>query len=258
DASLEALFVDCESSSTCMEAFPDLRIHYRNLVKRLQLVPETVMLTHPRTGSRIETTIDFRTVSDLVRAVLYERTLSALLPFALEQAFHLNYQPLVALAYSFTGDKNTMSIGMTASVLCSEDMRFISANDVQEGQYFLNSLYEGMKSVCEFWPAGDVDESYIDPVHSDVPVLLVSGALDPVTPPKYAELAGDTLTNSKHIILQGVGHGASIHGCMPRVVEAFIEAANHDQPDDSCLQNFVRPPFFTGYAGPVEPGESAP
>lgn len=253
-AAFERLLLDCEGSKACNSAFEDLRKHVRHLMKRVSLAPEEVSLLHPATGQPLKAHMDKQTVSGLIRAILYDRTLSSLLPLALEEAFQMNYQPLVTLAYSFTGEENSMSTGMMASVLCSEDMTFVSGPRNNEG-YFDNALYDVLTRVCEFWPTRPVDESYSEPVTSDVPALLVSGRLDPVTPPDYAVEAGETLSESRHIVVPGVGHGASVYGCMPDVLRDFIEDPLTDALDETCVDGLERPPFFTSYAGPVPIGE---
>lgn len=254
-AAFEQLLLDCEGSPACNSAFEDLRVHVKHLIKRLELSAEEVSLVHPGTGQPLKSYMDKQTLTGLIRAILYDRTLSSVLPLALEEAFSANYQPLMTLAYSFIGERNDISAGMMASVLCSEDMTFMSDTRSTDG-YFNNSLYEVLIQVCEFWPSRPVDESYGEPVTSEVPVLLVSGGLDPVTPAGYAVEAAETLPNSRHIIVPGAGHGASIYGCMPNILRDFFGNPGTGKIDDSCVKRLGRPPFFTSYAGPVPLGET--
>jgi pimeloyl-ACP methyl ester carboxylesterase len=75
-------------------------------------------------------------------------------------------------------------------------------------------------------------------VTSEVPVLLLSGALDPVTPPAYAEEVGKTLTHSRHVVARGHGHIVSPHGCGPRLIATFIDRAGFDTLSASCIEHF--------------------
>jgi len=91
------------------------------------------------------------------------------------------------------------------------------------------------------------------PVQSDIPVLLLSGGLDPVTPPAYAEEVARTLTNSKQIVASGFGHIVSGQGCAPRLVASFVETAGFAGLSPSCLehlQNSARPPLWPDRLGP--------
>ena len=107
--------------------------------------------------------------------------------------------------------------------------------------------------VCDVWPRGDMPADFATPVQSDVPALLLSGGLDPVTPPAYAEEAARTLTNSKLIVATGFGHIVSSQGCAPRLVASFVETAGFAELSPSCiehLQKSERPPLWPDRLGP--------
>ncbi len=249
-AAFDKLLKDCNDQPGCRRAFPGMEEHLHDLIARLKTAPEPVSLVHPRTGKEIKGKIDHLTTSGLIRSALYDRTLSQLLPFAIEQAAENNFQPLSTLSYAMTGDEEVLSIGMMASVLCSEDMTRV--NTLEHTDLFENPLHAGLIPICKFWPRGEIPDDYFEPVRSSVPVLLTSGTLDPVTPPKYAWQAAATLRNSEHIVVPGVGHGALLTGCMPEIAAEFIDRANPRGIDAGCALDIRRPPFFTGVAGPVE------
>ncbi len=245
------LLQDCQNQPGCQDAYPDLYDHFQQLVERLKQSPESVTAHHPRTGERVTGRIDPLLISRLVRSIMYNRTLSRLLPLVIEQAYDGNYQPLSALAYSMTGDESTLSTGMMISVLCAEDMKLVkSPNNSKD---FDNPIYDLAAAACQFWPTGSVPENYFEPVTSSVPVLLTSGTLDPITPPKYGWEAAATLENSEHIIVPGVGHGSIVTGCMPDVVADFINNPEPGKIKAACSGNLHRPPFFTSFAGTLEP-----
>lgn len=249
-SAFKKLLQDCEHQPGCQQAYPALAAHFRGLVKRLELSPEKATIIHPRTGVLTTGTVDPLLISRLTRGIMYSRTLSRLLPFAIEEAFKGNYQPLSTLAYTMTGEDNLLSTGMMVSVLCAEDMRLVdSPNNTAD---FDNPLYNMVAAACEFWPAGSVAEDYFTPVTSNVPVLLTSGTLDPITPPRYGWEAAATLSNSEHLVVPGVGHGSVVAGCLPGVVSDFFDQPVPREVNASCSMNLHRPPFFTSYAGAVQ------
>jgi hypothetical protein len=71
-----------------------------------------------------------------------------------------------------------------------------------------------------------------------------------VTPPSWAEEALKTLPHGRHVVLPGVGHGATLVGCAPELVRDFIAAGSADKLDASCAAKVKRPPFFLSFAGP--------
>jgi pimeloyl-ACP methyl ester carboxylesterase len=79
-------------------------------------------------------------------------------------------------------------------------------------------------------------------------VLILSGGLDPVTPPAAAEEVARTLSDSRHIVAAGYGHIVSPHACAPRLIEKFVDDAGFASLAQSCidyLSTSVRPPLFT-------------
>ena len=88
---------------------------------------------------------------------------------------------------------------------------------------------------------------------SDVPVLLLSGGLDPVTPPAYGAEVAKTLSHSRHIVALGYGHNVSPHACAPRLIAAFVEEAGFARHPQSCiafLEHSTRPPLWPDRLAP--------
>jgi hypothetical protein len=84
-----------------------------------------------------------------------------------------------------------------------------------------------------------------------VPVLLLSGSADPVTPPAYAETALRGLSVARHVVLQDEGHGQLGATCMDRVLRDFIATPVPGKLDLKCLEKRNPSPFFTSMAGPA-------
>ena len=55
------------------------------------------------------------------------------------------------------------------------------------------------------------------------PALLLSGALDPVTPPHRAEDAARFMAHAQLLAAPNAGHGVSQLGCAPRLLRAFLD-----------------------------------
>jgi pimeloyl-ACP methyl ester carboxylesterase len=145
---------------------------------------------------------------------------------------------------------------MQLSVVCAEDFPRITPDQIEhasQGTVFATHLLTARMKACEFWPKGDVDPAFYEPVKSSVPTLVLSGELDPVTPPTWGESVLPYLSNARHIVVPATGHGAIGTACGMRLVRAFIDAGSAAGLDTSCLQALKRPPFFLTPAGP-DPG----
>ena len=103
---------------------------------------------------------------------------------------------------------------------------------------------------CGFWPKGKVEPAYFENTPSDLPALILSGELDPVTPPVWGQQIAGQWKNAKHITVPGTGHGAAGAGCVPKLMAQFLNDGTAAKLDTACVQNVKRPPFFLGPAGP--------
>ena len=84
----------------------------------------------------------------------------------------------------------------------------------------------------------------------DAPTLVLSGELDPVTPPSWGQQVASTWKNSRHITVPGTGHGAAGVGCVPKLMAQFLNEGSAAGLDPACVQAVKRPPFMLGPAGP--------
>ena len=75
--------------------------------------------------------------------------------------------------------------------------------------------------------------------------------LDPVTPPEYAERSMRSgLTNARHVVAPGQGHGVASIGCVPRLIREFLASPVPAELDTACVAAEVPTPFFLGFHGP--------
>ncbi len=251
---LELLFSACEGDPVCAERFPRLREHYGALIQRLRRAPARVRLSHPRTGEPEDLTVHAQNVAGALHGALYAGEIASLIPLAIERAFLGDFQQLAAMSVSASGAGDSISVGMHLSVICAEDFAQISVAERAEilaSESILDSgAMASMARICENWPTRTLDPEYFLPVESDLPVLLLSGQRDPITPPRWAEEVKSTLSNARHVVVPGVGHGVWNRGCVPELMEEFLSAGGADGIDMSCVDSHHAPPFFLSNAGP--------
>jgi pimeloyl-ACP methyl ester carboxylesterase len=249
----ELLAADCASDAGCNKAYPNLLERMKTLVARLETNPPRVTVTHPRTGERGEVTIDARLLANIIVQALYSPVMTTLVPAIVAAAEQNDFQSMLALAgLGASGDAN-MAIGMQLSVICAEDAPKNTPEDMRKGSestLFGKYVMSIQQEACGFWPRGKVDESFYEPLTSAIPSLVLSGEVDPVTPPSWGDQVAATLSNSKHIIIKGTGHTAGSTGCGQRLMREFIEEGSVAALDTSCVDRVRRPAFFVSPAGP--------
>ena len=252
-AALDALFDRCREDAACQAAHPDLAAQFNAVHARLHRQPVEVTLDDPRSGESTTVPIDHMTMAGVVRMLLYSPATASLLPPLVEAAYRGDYRTLTAQAEAVSKAVGELAVGLNYAVVCTEDEPFWGDVDLdaQAGTYLGSTFVEVVRRVCAGWPAGTVDEDQRLPVASDVPVLLLSGELDPITPPRYATLAAERLASAKALVAAGQGHGMLTVACAQRLMADFVRDADVDTLDVSCLAR-VRP--FPLFASPLGPG----
>ena len=250
DQALDDIIAACRLSPACSKAFPDPAATLDELARALA-GGRQVTFVDPRIGAPQTYTVTFEHVIGALQPLTYAPELASLIPELLQRAREGDYAPLVAATLAVTADlPEQMNAALHYSVTCAEDVPRIDATT--RTKVLLGSragrMAERIIAVCDSWPRGVMAADFATPVTSDVPVLLLSGGLDPVTPPAYGAEVAKTLSHSRHVIAPGYGHIVSPHACAPRLVTSFVERADFDKLPEGCIAQLgqsKRPPFFT-------------
>ena len=211
---------------------------------------------HPVTGERMKFDFGAVELALAVRLLSYAPETAALLPLLIDQAYQSsNLAPIAAQALMETKSMaEALSLGMHNTIVCSEDIPFLDVSTIDRAAIagtFLGTLQlDALVEVCKLWPDGPVDDDFKRPVSSDIPVLILSGAADPITPPAYGDQVARTLTNAWHVIGPDQGHGMLRVSCVPRLMARFIDEARISDAETSCVHNADVMPFFLTFSGP--------
>ncbi len=247
DAMLSRLAERCEADPACRAKYPDFSATLDRLLMRTESAAPKVELTHPLTGAREMVAIDNRMIAAALRAPLYAPVLSAVLPHAVATATHGEFGPLLTLAGSLTGSvAENFAEAMHYAVICAEDMPRVDAASRAAALHtrFGLSFVKVYDDVCPLVAVRPVPPEFyaIPPV--DVPVLILSGGMDPATPPRHGDAVARQLKNSLHLVAPNLGHGVSSHGCAPDLITKFVRQAGFAGIDGDCLARLPAPPFF--------------
>ncbi|MDE0110404.1 MAG: alpha/beta hydrolase [Bryobacterales bacterium] len=253
---LDLLLDDCELRPACRGRFPDLRRNLDEVLASLGRDGKQFLLRHPRTGANVEVRLRAEVVTDTLRLALYSPEAAALVPKLIEQMHGGDFAGLLALAVGAESSprETKISWGMFFSVICAEDIPWIGEevrNAPPAGVFSNDETFEAWDKICAAWPRGEVGPEYHEPVVSGVPALVLSGALDPVTPPRRGEALAAGFSSALHVVVPGTGHGATARGCVPELVAKFVQAGSVDDLDTSCVDELKRPGFFVTLGGPA-------
>jgi pimeloyl-ACP methyl ester carboxylesterase len=246
---LEAFFQRCEKDEACKTAFPKLRSEFASLLDRLEETPAEITIPHPLTYKPLELNVTRELITNMVFNTLYSPEIVATLPLSIHAAYaDENYVPLVSQAYLVNFN---LYDGMFYAVACTEDAPLASVEEAQSEQtVFGPNRVSNFVEVCREWVKGEISTEFRQPVISDVPVLILSGSADPITPPYHAEAVAESLTNEVHLVFANLGHGTLTNTCGTKIFQTFIENASIDGLDVSCVEKIQPPPFFVDFSGP--------
>ena len=256
DRALHLIVARCRRTPSCAAAYPQLQQELDDLLKRFG--PQKVMLSldDPNTGLPLQVEFNHNILSAALRFLSYSATQASLLPTLINQAAHGDLRAIASQVIMNSRQiTDQLSGGMQYTVICSEDEPLFAASNIDRAAiaktYQGSEQVDALEGICKLWPRGAVDADLHDPLHSDIPTLLLSGEADPVTPPADAERAASGLARHRHLILTGEGHGQLVTGCVPRLMAEFLDNADPDKLDADCLAQHTPAPFFLSVTGPA-------
>jgi pimeloyl-ACP methyl ester carboxylesterase len=262
-SALDALLADCEQAPGCHQAFPRLRSQWQAVLAGL---PKAVSVQHPLTGLEERLTLTREMLVGLVRLPLYAPMLAAGLPMAISEAAEGRFGPLASLSSSvLPGRAQGLAAGMHFSVVCAEDMPRLASSQDKAGADFGEATLTMYRRVCQGWPQAAVDPAFYTMPATPAGTLLLSGSLDPVTPPRHGERAARALgPQALHLSVPNVGHGViAAVPCMRDAVFRFIDnesqadALAQARADAACAARLPRPPAVRALADRQEPASGA-
>lgn len=251
DAALAALVAVCKAEARCSARFPDFEARIDSLAARAATGFD-VTIVHPLTGQPQTLHVDRRLLASLLRVPLYVPSLAAVLPQALATAATGDYGALVSLAAAVSGrSQENLALGMHFAVICAEDMPSLTdeVRRTLEPTRFGPVFADLYADACASLLTRPVPAEFRQVPRSEVPVLVLSGGLDPATPPRHGDSVVTRLGNARHIVAPYLGHGISGQACGPRLITQFIRAEDFRQLDASCLEKLPAAAFFE----PIEP-----
>ena len=250
ESSLDLQFARCSLDKACLEKMGNPREQLNQLLAKLAKGPVPVRYRDAITGEWKDGQFSVGHIAMLTRLLAYAPQAAALLPLQFSEANKGHYESLMALSEMVTRDVSDMIMhGMQLSVMCSEDADDLVIDPADQKRLLGTGLVELLKAQCSVWPHKQRPANFRAPLTGKMPVLILSGEFDPVTPPRYGDDVAKHLPNSKHIIAKGAGHNVLPVGCMPKLFAKFLETADAKNLDSSCMDKLTYASMFTGYYG---------
>jgi pimeloyl-ACP methyl ester carboxylesterase len=256
ERALNGVVAECAADQACNAAFPHLGAEVKTVLDRLLQGPVEVEVnyTDPKRSTNGSAAYKVKLSRDLaaeaIRYMMYSTAGASRVPLFIHQAANGNFAPLAQAALRFRMQiVATGSNGLYLSITCSEDLPWVKPADAARmaANTFLGDYrYRQQKEACGLWPQAKVSSDYSKPTRSSVPVLIMTGDLDPVTPPSNGDATAKNLPNSLHVVVPHGGHGfAGLQGveCIDQLMARFVEQGSTKNLDTSCVKSIRRSGF---------------
>jgi pimeloyl-ACP methyl ester carboxylesterase len=255
-AGFDRLAADCAAEPACHSAFPDPKGDLDAVLKRLAAGPVEVAVQDDD-GKPQRLRLSRNGAAQTVRYLLYRPAGIRMLPLFLHRAAAGDPGPLGQAAWDIASAmRSASSQGLYLSVTCAEDVAFVDraeAAKLSEGTFFGDFRLRQQIEACEGWPAAKLPASFLEPVRSKVPVLILAGENDPATPVEWARKVSETLPGSRLLVVPGGSHVFyNLEGieCLDRLTAELVERGSAEGLDlEGCRRSIRRPPFATTLDG---------
>jgi len=250
ERALDGVLAECAADEACHQAFPNLKEETKSVLAQLIKGPVEVELDQPNSKDHVKIQLNRDLAAEAIRYMLYNPVAASRVPVTLHLAAQGNFVPLARTAMRYRQNLvGSGSNGMYLSVTCAEDLPWIKPG---EGERLAANTFLGdyrlrqQREACALWPRADIERDYAGPIRVDVPVLILTGEWDPVTPPANGDRVAKTLPNSLHIVVPHGAHGlGGLEGldCIERLSTEYVERGTVKGLDTTCVKSIRRKGF---------------
>jgi pimeloyl-ACP methyl ester carboxylesterase len=243
---LDLVLEHCAEEAACHRAYPQVRAELNDVLRRLEDARATVTVEQPDGSGNSQILLDRDAFAEALRVFLYDAETGRRVPQLIQAAFDGELERFAQAALQANlGLRRGLPLGMLLSATCTEDVARISEAEIRRetaGTFLGDTRVRQQKAACDLWPRGIVPDDYGEPVTGSAPTLVISGMLDPVTPPRWGDETVRHLAQALHVVVPAA-HGAAFHPCLQGAIEQFIAAGTVEGLDLTCVDSIHLPPF---------------
>ncbi len=246
--SIDQLIGRCAADDVCHKDYPDLKKEFAAIVNRLDKSPAHFEVKNRHAGATQAVTLSRGMFVANLRPLLYVPDLVSEFPYMIHRAYQ-NDWTMYGAAVLMVRDAidKTLDRGMSLSVICAEDIPGLTEASIGQetkGTYLGDFQLRQYQRACREWAQGAIPVDFHSPIKSSVPALLISGALDPATPPEASAEAAQDLTNSRVVVVKDGTHGTG-SPCIDGLISQFVAQGSTADLAVSCADQIHLPPFST-------------
>jgi pimeloyl-ACP methyl ester carboxylesterase len=220
----------CAADPACKKAYPALDTVLLDLLHTLAAKPPTITLS----GGK-KRPLDDQTFMNFVTERLMDPLGVAGIP---ELVFQTRDKKYTLITQDIEGDEPPPGTppepnydGVYDTVICADEARFTTAAAIAAAAApipagFRPYFTEDRLDLCADWKVAAAPASANQAVTGDVPTLFLSGEIDPVTPPAWAQAAAAAMSHGHWVLLPGLSHGTMGDPCARSIIFDFLANPN--------------------------------
>ncbi len=185
---------------------------------------------------------------EALRTLLYDADSARRLPLILGELSQGDKSSLAGLYEAMDRDDAAFSWPLWLSTICAEDTPFIperliapATRNTLAGDYRIRQ----QQRACRSWRVPKHDPAIGKP--AKIPILLMEGKFDPVTPPWKQQDLLRYFPVGRQIVIPHAGHllvGLEGIECIDMIEDQFLTSLDPNALDTSCLNGVRRKPFL--------------
>lgn len=255
DGSFTAFFQTCADNADCAANFGDLQTKMLNAMSSLDSLDKSGHSLPISDGTK-NADGTYKVAGSIGQDAFYETCHTLLATDAADLPLWISdvsqaLQAGVLVIPGSVSDSNSAeaqatqsdAFGQYMSVMCSYDQRVTLPEATadtkkvrKQFQPYLDSSF--WVALCQYWPYQKFGDDEFTPVSTNAPALLLSGDIDPLTPPEWAAEVATALPVSTLVQVPGVGHDVSasnsqsVQECVSPLISGFYHGTAKEDP--SC------------------------
>ncbi len=230
--SLYEVIARCAADKKCNNSFPNLKIRLLRTLQKLRTVPLRIIYEDK------PFIINSQDALLLLHQSLYNRNDIGNLPVLINALEKGESEPIVQALNRIKSLFSIFNLPMNYSVMAYEELPFYDENvshkvlekDIELG--FEPAVFDLSARLLDNWHPYRAAPFENQAVISEIPTLMFSGSLDPITPPANATRALIHLTNGYEIIFPDESHDL-FNPCFFELSENFLNNPSK-KPDTTC------------------------
>lgn len=238
---VDLIFHECQRDKECAARYPNLRHEWQTLLESLDQ-------NHVKTDTAWGQVVIRRgPFVEALRSFLYTSAGQRQFPYIVHAAASGDFEPFLRI---LSKDSSQFAEGLYLTIACSEGVARINSADIPrytDGTSLGDYRVRQELAACANWPAYSVTDDFYVPQKKSPPMLVFSGAMDPVAAPEWGYQFCASLPNCRLLSIPDLGHGPfdldvwTEGACFDEITVAFYRQGA--PVDASCVKR-MRPPAF--------------